>query len=158
MDCLPAVMTGGQARNESVRERVMTPKQPAADGIRGYLQQLTPQTRTRLLAEIERLRESGDEIPGAELIIEALRSEPSKEPLKEAKSSTPLDPAARYFFRPLEPFLVDHPSERAHGGEISRAALPASWVWVGRGPVGGRAPEFSRAARHASSGRKGDGA
>ncbi len=126
MDCLPVVVTLRQARNESVRERVMSTKPTAADGIRGYLQQLTPQTRTRLLAEIERLRESGDEIPGAELIIEALRSEPSKEPLKEAKSSTPLDPAARYFFRPLEPFLVDHPSERAHGGEISRAALPVS--------------------------------
>src|ERR1700730_10376527 len=99
----------------------MTTKQTAADGIRGYLQQLTPQTRTRLLAEIERLRESGDEIPGAELIIEALRSEPSKEPLKEAKSSTPLDPAARYFFKPLEPFLVDHPSARGHGGESAGA-------------------------------------
>src|SRR5258706_7062737 len=143
MDCLPAVMTGGQARNESVRERVMTRKQTAADGIRGYLQQLTPQTRTRLLAEIERLRESGDEIPGAELIIEALRSEPSKEPLKEAKSSTPLDPAARYFFRPLEPFLVDHPSERAHGGEISPAALPAVLLWLRRRLSAAANPGFS---------------
>src|SRR4030088_3671063 len=113
----------------------MTTKQTAADGIRGYLQQWTPQTRTRLLAEIERLRGNGDEIPGAELIIEALRSEPSKEPLKEAKSSTPLDPAARYFFRPLEPFLVDHPSERAHGGQISRAALSAIWLWLRPEPM-----------------------
>ena len=155
MDCLPAVMTGGQARNESVRERVMSTKPTAADGIRGYLQQLTPQTRTRLLAEIERLRQSGDEIPGAELIIEALRSEPSKEPLKEAKSSTPLDPAARYFFRPLEPFLVDHPSERAHGGEISRAALPAIWLWLGRDLMASMTRDFTSDVRqHVSAGKE----
>jgi len=155
VDCLPAVVTGGQARNESVRERVMTTKQTAADGIRGYLQQLTPQTRTRLLAEIERLRESGDEIPGAELIIEALRSEPSKEPLKEAKSSTPLDPAARYFFRPLEPFLVDHPSERAHSGEISRAALPAIWLWLGRDLMASMTRDFTSEVRqHVSAGKE----
>jgi hypothetical protein len=148
-------MTGGQARKESVRERVMSTKPTAADGIRGYLQQLTPQTRTRLLAEIERLRQNGDEIPGAELIIEALRSEPAKEPLKEAKSSTPLDPAARYFFRPLEPFLVDHPSERAHGGEISRAALPAIWMWLGRDLMASMTRDFTSEVRqHVSAGKE----
>jgi hypothetical protein len=117
----------------------MAPTQTAADSIRGYLQQLTPQTRTRLLAEIERLHQNGDEIPGADLIVAALRSEPSK----DAKSNAPLDPAARYFFRPLEPFLVDHPTERAHSGEISRAALPAIWQWLGRDLMASMTRDFT---------------
>jgi len=155
VDRLRAIVTGGQVRNVSARERIMAPKQTAADGIRGYLQQLTPQTRTRLLAEIERLRQNGDEMPGAELIIAALRTEPAKEPLEKAKSNPPLDPAARYFFRPLEPFLVDHPSERAHAGEIARAALPAIWLWLGRDLMASMTRDFTSEIRqHVSAGKE----
>ncbi|HEY2138215.1 MAG TPA: hypothetical protein VGH49_20185 [Xanthobacteraceae bacterium] len=117
----------------------MAPKPTAADSIRGYLLQLTPQTRARLLAEVERLRQTGDGLPGADLIVSALRSESGD----NEKSGTPLDPAARYFFKPLEPYLVDHPSERAHSGQISRDALPAIWQWLGRDLMASMTRDFT---------------
>ena len=42
--------------------------------ISAYLRQLTSQTRSRLLAEIERLKMCGDDTPGFDVILGELRT------------------------------------------------------------------------------------
>jgi len=43
--------------------------------IREYLKRLTPQARSRLLAEVERLQLCGGDMPGSDLILAELRVE-----------------------------------------------------------------------------------
>jgi len=101
----------------------MTRTEPATDGIQGYLRQLTPQARARLLAEVERLRICGDRTPGMHAMLADLR----KEFGKETQSPDRLDTAARHFFQPLEPFLLGRAPEQARDGRISRASLTSIW-------------------------------
>jgi hypothetical protein len=106
----------------------MNRQETPTESLRGYLRQLSPQTRTRLLAEIERLRQSGEDFPGADLIIAELRAEIRQ----DGRAAERLEPAARHFFRLLEPYLTDRPADRANAGQISRASLPAIWEWLSR--------------------------
>jgi hypothetical protein len=106
----------------------MTRNETPAESLKGYLRQLSPQTRSRLLAEIERLRQSGEDVPGGDLLLGALRAEFRQ----DGRAFERLDQPARHFFRPLEPYLTDRPSERANAGQISRVSLPAIWDWIGR--------------------------
>ena len=98
------------------------------ESLKGYLRQLSPQTRSRLLAEIERLRQSGEDVPGGDLLLGELRAEFRQ----DGRAIERLDQPARHFFRPLEPYLTDRPAERANAGQISRASLPPIWDWIGR--------------------------
>src|SRR5262249_20740121 len=86
------------------------------------------QTRSRLLAEIERLRQSGEDVPGGDLLLGELRAEFRQ----DGRAFERLEPPVRPFFRPLEPHLTDRPSARAHAALISRSSLPAIWDWIGR--------------------------
>ena len=106
----------------------MTRKETPVESLQGYLRGLTPQTRARLLAEVERLRAAGEDVPGADLILTELRAEPRK----EARPVARLDPAAQHFFRLLEPYLTDRPAERANAAQLSRASLPPIWEWIVR--------------------------
>jgi hypothetical protein len=106
----------------------MTRKETPVESLRGYLRELTPQTRARLLAEVERLRVAGEDVPGADLILTELRAESRK----EARPVDRLDPAAQHFFRLLEPYLTGRPAERANAAQLSRASLPAIWEWIVR--------------------------
>jgi hypothetical protein len=106
----------------------MTRKETPVESLQGYLRELTPQTRARLLAEVERLRLAGEDVPGADLILTELRAEPRK----EARPVARLDPAAQHFFRLLEPYLTDRPAERANAAQLSRASLPPIWEWIVR--------------------------
>jgi hypothetical protein len=92
------------------------------------LRQLSPQTRSRLLVEIERLRQSGEDVPGGELLLGELRAEFRQ----DGRAMERLDQPARHFFRPLEPYLTDRPAESANAGQIARASLPPIWDWIGR--------------------------
>ena len=49
--------------------------QIALDRIQGYLRQLTPQERSRLLLEMERLQRCGEGLDGTDEILQALRTE-----------------------------------------------------------------------------------
>jgi hypothetical protein len=105
----------------------MTRNETPAESLKGYLRQLSPQTRSRLLAELERLRQSGEDVPGGDLLLKELRAEFRQDP----RAFERLDQPARHFFRPLEPYLTDRPSERANAGQISRCSLAAIWDWIG---------------------------
>lgn len=106
----------------------MTRNETPVESLKGYLRQLSPQTRSRLLAEVERLRQSGEDVPGGDLLLTELRAEIRQ----DGRAAERLDQPARHFFRPLEPYLTDRPSERANAGQISRTSLSAIWDWIGR--------------------------
>jgi hypothetical protein len=106
----------------------MTRNETPAESLKGYLRQLSPQTRAKLLAEIERLRQNGEDVPGGDLLLKELRADSRQ----DGRAIERLDQPARHFFRPLEPYLTDRPPERAHAGQISRNSLPPVWDWIGR--------------------------
>jgi hypothetical protein len=110
----------------------MTRNETPSESLQGYLRQLTPQTRARLLAEIERLRQNGEEVPGGDLLLNELRGEFRQDGRADGRANERLDQPARHFFRPLEPYLTDRSPERANAGQVSRASLPPIWDWIGR--------------------------
>ena len=81
----------------------------ASEQLKDYLAQLSPQVRGRLLAELERLLELGEPIPRTEELIASLRAE-------FPNGNERRNEAARLFFQPLEPVLVDGAPERANSG------------------------------------------
>src|SRR4051812_30106322 len=89
--------------------------------LRAYLQELAPQAQALLVAELERARLRGDVLPGADVILAELRPvlrRAGREPWR-MRIGNP----ARLFFRPLEPFLVDHwPGDAMPPGRIQRNA------------------------------------
>ena len=94
--------------------------------IREYLKRLTPQARSRLLAEVERLQLCGGDIPGSDFILAELREEFRNKGQIHDRASNP----SRYFFQPLEPLLVDRAAECANSGQISRGSLATIWQWI----------------------------
>ncbi|MGO9358282.1 MAG: hypothetical protein ACLP1D_11485 [Xanthobacteraceae bacterium] len=96
------------------------------DRLRRYLQQLTLQERGHLLAELERLQLYGENAAGADIVLAELRAELRK----NGQDGNRQDPAARFFFEPLEPVLIDGPPEHAGCGRISRGSLPTIWEWM----------------------------
>jgi hypothetical protein len=118
--------------------------QVALDRIRGYLQQLTPQERGRLLVEMERLQSCGQGLAGADDIVQALRTEIRGSGQAAEKVSTP----ARLFFEALQPVLVDWPPERANRGQISRGSLNVIWEWINQFLLPTMAREYATKAEH----------
>jgi hypothetical protein len=109
----------------------MNRNETPAENLKGYLRQLTPPTRARLLAEVERLRQSGEDVPGAEIILAELRTDRPDAPA-EAQPVDKLDPPGRHFFRVLDPYLTNRPPERANDGQIARSSLQPLWDWISR--------------------------
>jgi hypothetical protein len=99
-----------------------------ADRIADYLQRLTPQARSSLLTELERLEVCGAEMPGAAAILEKLRTEFRQTTQSNKRVANP----SRYFFAPLEPLLIDGAPEHANSGRILRGSLAAIWQWISR--------------------------
>lgn len=109
----------------------MTRTETPIESLRGYLRQLSPQTRSKLLAEIERMRSSGEDLPGADIILAELRTDILPE--AQAKPTFErLEPAARTFFKPVEPYLTDRLPERAGPGQIALTSLFPIWDWLCR--------------------------
>ena len=99
-----------------------------ADRIQELLQRLTPLTRSSLLTELERLEMCEGELPGTGKILATLRAEFRKDGSTQDRINNP----SRYFFAPLEPFLVDGAPEHANFGRIQRGSLAAIWEWISR--------------------------
>ncbi len=110
----------------------MNRNETPAENLRGYLRQLTPPTRARLLAEVERLRQSGEDIPGVDIILAELRADARPDVPADAPPVDKLDPAGRHFFRVLDPYLTNRPPERANDGQIARTSLQSLWDWISR--------------------------
>lgn len=106
----------------------MTSGSPAVEKLREYLRTLTPEVRAMLVAELERGLLRGEEDAGSELILEELRRA-----IREAHQQvTRIGDAARLFFAPVEPFLVDDAADHKRLGRIARVSLEPIWRWLGR--------------------------
>ena len=96
--------------------------------LRGYLRELPSTTRALLIAELERGLLRGDDIPGGDLLLQEVRSA-----VRESREFEPrVNSAARQFFRPLKPFLVDDDPVHRHPARIARASLKPLWEWIAR--------------------------
>lgn len=110
-----------------------------ADGLlverlRQYLRDLSPEARTLLMTELERGLLGGEDMPGAELVLQELR--------RNARDNTrPKRPGtlARLFFQPLEPILVDDAATHNHPGRVARVVLDPIWDWICRDLMPGEA-------------------
>ena len=99
-----------------------------ADRIAEYLKRLTPQARSNLLNELERLQLCGGDVPGNATLLETLRAEFRKDGQTQNRMGNP----QRYFFAPVDPFLIDGDPDHANPGRISRGSLSPIWEWISR--------------------------
>lgn len=96
--------------------------------LRQYLRELAPPARALLARELERSVLHGEEIFGADLVLNELRSI-----LREQRDTAPrVNTVARLVFKPLEPCLVDDRADHRHPGRIARCSLDPLWTWIRR--------------------------
>jgi len=111
--------------------------------LRNYLGQLPPQAQALLMREFERAIERGEDTAVATLVLAQLRKV-----VRGAEEDTPEPPrsddAARLFFRPLEPFLVDG-NVPIRQGQIRRASLTPVWQWLVRDGAPGQMRDYDAA-------------
>jgi hypothetical protein len=117
----------------------MASKALPAERLRQYLSELKPEVRALLIAELERSLLRGDDMPGADLVLQELRRTMRGSGHTAARTGD----AARAFFLPLEPFIVDDAPVREHPGRIPRAALDPIWAWIGRDLLPAEAKTYS---------------
>jgi hypothetical protein len=111
------------------------------DRLRDFLRELPSNSRSTLIAELERKMLAGETIVGGELILNELRRL-----FRESREVQPrYGNAARIFYKPLEPFMVDDAAARRHPGRISRAALDQLWSWIRRDLLPDEAKQFTDA-------------
>lgn len=97
-----------------------------ADRIGDYLRRLTPQARSSLLIELERLEACGAQVPGTAPLLEHLRAEFRKGDKTHHRVANP----SRHFFNPVEPLLVDGAPEHENSGRILRGSLAPIWELI----------------------------
>ena len=111
----------------------------AIDRLRGFLRDLKPEARAKLIGELERGMSRGDDVPGAEIILAELRRSFRDSGAKALRFGDP----ARRFFKPLEPFLVDDTPDHKHRGRIAPATLQPLWLWLSNTLMSADAPGYS---------------
>jgi hypothetical protein len=102
--------------------------------LRQYLRGLSPEARTLLTTELERALLRGEDMSGAELVLQELRRD-ARENVRPKRPGN----LARLFFQPLEPILVDDAATHSHPGRISRVVLDPVWEWICRDLMPGEA-------------------
>jgi hypothetical protein len=113
----------------------------AVDRLREFLRELPRNARSTLIAELERNMLRGEGIAGADLVLTELRRM-----FRESRETAPrYGNAARIFYRPLEPFVVDDVAGRRHPGRISRNVLESLWGWIRRDLLPEEAEQFTDA-------------
>jgi hypothetical protein len=116
-------------------------RETSADHIREYLARLSPQARSSLLTEIERMQLYGEDISGSELILAELRAEFRKSGEANNRMGNP----SRQFFKPIEALFVDRASEKANAGQISRGSLSPIWEWISHAFLPAMARDYCQA-------------
>jgi hypothetical protein len=113
------------------------------DRLRDYLRELNPEARALLMAELERGRLRGDELPAIGLILQELREAAPHERALPPRIGDP----QRLFFAPFEPFLVDDGSGRKRPGRIARVSLEPIWRWLSADLMPAEASAFVEQAK-----------
>lgn len=81
-----------------------------------------------LVAELERGMLRGEQDAGNELVLQELRRA-----IREVNQPVArIGDAARLFFAPLEPFLIDDVADHKRVGRLARVSLEPIWQWIGR--------------------------
>jgi len=104
----------------------MTEAELPSDRVKKYLQNISPQARKNLLAEIERMQMYGETMPGGDVLLEQLRAEFRGSGETHDRLGNP----SRHFFQPIEALFVNRPAERTNPGQISRGSLSPIWEWI----------------------------
>jgi hypothetical protein len=106
----------------------MAGAETTVERLRQFLRELSPAARSLLIGELERCVLRGDDVAGANLVLQELRRI-----VREQRDGAPrIDNSARLLFKPLEPFLVDDRGDHSHPGRVARSSLEALWNWVRR--------------------------
>ena len=106
----------------------MTSDGQSVERLRDYLRTLKPEARAMLVTELERGMLRSDEAAGNELVLQELRRT-----IRAAGQAVPrIGDAARLFFAPLEPFLIDDGADHKRVGRLARVSLEPIWEWIGR--------------------------
>ena len=106
----------------------MAGAETTVERLRQFLRELSPGARSLLIGELERSLLRGEEVAGADLVLQELR----RIMREQRDGSLRIDDSAQLLFKPLEPFLVDDRSDHNHPGRVSRSSLEALWKWVQR--------------------------
>lgn len=106
----------------------MTSDGQSVERLREYLRNLKPEARAMLIAELERAQLRGDDMASSELVLDELR----RTIRTEAQRVPRIGDAARLFFMPFEPFLIDAPANHKRVGRIARLSLEPIWGWICR--------------------------
>ena len=117
----------------------MTSDGQSIERLRDYLRTLKPEARAMLVTELERAMLRGDEIAGNELVLQELRRT-----IRAAGQPVPrIGDAARLFFAPVEPFLIDDAADHKRVGRLARVSLEPIWEWIGRDLMSAEAKALS---------------
>ena len=101
--------------------------------LRQYLRELSPQARSLLIGELERSLLRSDASSSADLTLQEMLLQELRRVVREQREGAPrIGNAARLFFKPLEPFLVDDRGDHNHPGRIARSSLELLWTWIRR--------------------------
>src|SRR5271156_6812519 len=101
---------------------------PGVERLRDYLRTLTPEARGLLVAELERAMLRGEDSAGSELILQELR----RAIRADGQPVPRIGNAARLFFMPAEPFIIDGRADHKRIGRLARVSLEPIWAWLGR--------------------------
>jgi hypothetical protein len=122
----------------------------ASEHLKRYLQQLTPQVRSRLLTELERLHHLGEDVLHSEELIALLRAEFRNTGQSHYRAGNP----SRHFFQLLEPMLVDSAPERANAGQIARGSLGPIWSVIAEKLLPSMTRDYAESAKKAIAANK----
>ncbi len=106
----------------------MTSDGQSIERLREYLRGLKPEARSLLVQELERNLLRGEDTSGNELVLQELRHAVRADSQRVPR----IGDAARLFFAPLEPFLIDAPADHQRIGRLGRVSLEPIWTWLGR--------------------------
>ncbi len=117
----------------------MTSDGQSVERLREFLRTLKPGARAMLVQELERGLLRGEENPANLFVLEQLR----RTIRAEAQPVLRIGDAARLFFTPLEPFMIDARPDHTRVGRIARASLQPLWEWIGRDLIPAEAKALS---------------
>jgi hypothetical protein len=106
----------------------MTSDGQSIERLREYLRTLKPEARSMLVQELERSLLRGEDGAGSELVLQELR----RAIRADAQPVPRIGNAARLFFMPAEPFLIDGRADHKRIGRLARVSLEPIWAWLGR--------------------------
>jgi hypothetical protein len=86
----------------------MAGAETTVERLRQFLRELSPGARSLLIGELERSVLRGDEVTGADLVLQELR----RIVREQRDGASRIENSARLLFKPLEPFLVDDRGDR----------------------------------------------